>query len=374
MKKVYIILLTLLVLLVAFITVDSVWLSNRREFLNFNAEPIDSSEIDELSYFDVSDYYAYLEVHDKNYPQGQAIRIDALDYINSNGKILEFDSYEGINDVLLTEEDGIVTWQVDVPEAGFYHLNMDYFPYEGKSSSIERAVYINGEIPFDGANNITFHRIWGNANAVTTDVNGNDIRPSQAEKPFWTDSYFNDHVGYVNGPYAFYFESGLNTITLEGIREPLMISAIQLLSIKDRMDYHTYKALHSDKTMADEDIIYVQTENQAYSSSPTLYPLNDRTSMKTMPSSPKLVKLNTIGGNNWRISGDYIVWEFDVEEAGMYQISMRVKQRLASGMNVYRNIYIDDEIPFDEMENYAFTFKRDWRIQTLGTQDEAFMF
>lgn len=374
MKKIYIILLALLVLLVAFITVDSVWLSNRRDFLNYNTEPLDHSEIDELSYFDVSDYYSYLEQFEATYPKGQAIRINALDYINANEQIQEFETYEGMDDVLLTEEDGFVTWEVDIPQAGFYHLKLDYFPYEGKSSSIERAVYINGEIPFDGASNVTFHRIWGNESEVKTDVNGNDIRPSQKEKPFWTDSYFNDHVGYVNGPYAFYFEQGLNTISLEGIREPLMISHIQVLSVEERISYDQYKELHADKEMAAADIQFFQTENQAYSSSPTLYPLNDRTSTRTMPSSPKLVKLNTIGGNNWRISGDFIVWDFEVEESGLYQISMRVKQRLASGMNVYRNIYIDDQIPFDEMENYAFTFKSDWRIQTLGSQDQPFLF
>jgi len=373
-KKIYIILLALLVLLVAFITVDSVWLSNRRDFLNYNTEPLDHSEIDELSYFDVSDYYSYLEQFEATYPKGQAIRINALDYINANEQIQEFETYEGMDDVLLTEEDGFVTWEVDIPQAGFYHLKLDYFPYEGKSSSIERAVYINGEIPFDGASNVTFHRIWGNESEVKTDVNGNDIRPSQKEKPFWTDSYFNDHVGYVNGPYAFYFEQGLNTISLEGIREPLMISHIQVLSVEERISYDQYKELHADKEMAAADIQFFQTENQAYSSSPTLYPLNDRTSTRTMPSSPKLVKLNTIGGNNWRISGDFIVWDFEVEESGLYQISMRVKQRLASGMNVYRNIYIDDQIPFDEMENYAFTFKSDWRIQTLGSQDQPFLF
>lgn len=374
MKKVYIILLTLLLLLVIFITVDSVWLSNRRNFLDFNTEAIDNSEIDELSYFDVSDYYSYLERHDANYPKDQDILIHALDYTDSNNQIQEFDTYEGVDQVLLTEEDGFVTWQVDIQEAGFYNLKLDYYAYEGKSSSIERALYINGEIPFESASNVTFHRIWGNESSVRTDVNGNDIRPSQAEKPFWTDSYFNDHIGYVNGPYAIYFEQGINTISLESIREPLMIHQIHVLSVNDTITYDEYKEQHSDKDVVSEEIIFVQSENQAYSSSPTLYPLNDRTSMKTMPSDPKLVKLNTIGGNNWRISGDFIVWDFEIEEAGLYQISMRVKQRLASGMNVYRNIYIDDNIPFDEMENYAFTYKRDWRIQTLGSQDEAFEF
>ncbi len=358
----------------AFITVDSVWLSNRRDSLNFNTDPNDNSLVDELSYFDVSDYYNYLEKHDAIYPQNENVIINSLDYISSNGKIEAVDSYEGYDDVLLTEEDGVATWEVDIPLAGYYNLKINYFPYEGKSSSIERTLYINGQVPFDGAKNLTFHRIWGNASEVKTDVNGNDIRPSQEEKPFWTDSYFTDHVGYVNGPYAFYFEQGKNTLTLEGIREPMMIKSIQVLSVEDRLSYDEYKESHRDKEVVQDEIKFVQAEDHAYSSSPTLYPLNDRTSSKTMPSSPKLVKLNTIGGNNWRVSGDFIAWEFEIDEPGLYQISMRVKQRLASGMNVYRNIYIDDEIPFDEMENYSFKFKRDWRIQTLGSQDEPYLF
>ncbi|VEU80296.1 extracellular solute-binding protein [Haploplasma axanthum] len=39
-----------------------------------------------------------------------------------------------------------------------------------------------------------------------------------------------------------------------------------------------------------------------------------------------------------------------------------------------RNIYINNEIPFKELENYTFKFNSSWRIQTLGTDKEAFKF
>ncbi len=374
MKKIYIVLIAAVIILLGFITVDSIWLSNRQAFLTYNGEPYDDSEVDELSYFDVSDYYSYLEQHNYKYPEDVDITIDSLDYVSNVGTIQEIDSYEGVDDVLLTDETSMVTWDVYIPESGYYNLILNYFPYEGKSSSIERAVYINGEIPFEGANNITFHRIWGNASDVVTDVNGNDIRPSQMEKPFWTSSYFNDHIGYINTPYAFYFNEDVNTISMESIREPLMIDTIQVKSLEETINYNEYNQFHSTATIADQDIEFIQTENQSYSSSPTLYPLNDRTSTRTMPSSPKLVKLNTIGGNNWRVAGDFITWEFDVEETGLYEISMRVKQRLASGMNVYRNIYIDGTFPFQEMQNYSFLYGSSWRTQTLGTPEGAYLF
>jgi len=373
-KKIYIILLSLIVLFVTIFIVDTIWLAKQEDYLGLNQEAYDDSTLNELSYFDISDYYEYINEHDKYYPRGYDIVINASDFSDSIGDNTVMGSYEGEDNVLLTNENSKVTWNVDVSEAGYYNLVLDYYPYEGKSTSIQRAIYINGEIPFDGAKNITFYRIWANATSVKTDINGNDIRPSQEEKPFWRTSYFVDNVGYINNPYVFYFEAGDNTISLEGVREPLMIKSIHVLSIKDLIDYDDYKSLHSDAEIVNEDINFIQTENQAYSSSPTLYPLNDRTSMQTIPNSAKLVKMNTIGGNNWRVAGDFITWTFDVDKAGLYAMSFRVKQRLATGMNVYRNIYIDEQIPFKEMKNYAFTYDNKWRIQTVGTKDEPYLF
>lgn len=373
MKRVHIIILSIIILVTGFLSFESVWLKNRQDFKAFNVEEFYTTS-DDLSYFDVSDYYAYISEHGNEYPKGVHITIDAFDYVSSEGEHVRFDSYEGEDDVLLTDESGSVTWSFDVVESGYYNLNLNYYPYEGKSTSIERSIMINGEVPFEGAETISFYRIWGNEGEIKQDVNDNDIRPSQVEKPMWTSSTFNDHVGYVNDPYLFYLEEGENTITLTGVREPMMIKSLEVLSVSTTPSYLEYLNIHGDSETVSNEITFVQTETPIFSSSPTLYPLNDRTSVKTMPSDPTLVKLNTIGGNNWRVSGDYIVWEFEVEETGYYEISLRVKQRLATGMNVYRNIYIDDVIPFEEMKDYAFMYKNDWRIQTLGTTDDAYKF
>jgi len=373
-KKITIVLLAIIILIIAFITVDSVWLSNRKTFLNFNQEPFDKTEIDDLEYYEISDYYQYLKENNDLFPQGYDYSIDAADYFTLVGEHEILDSYQGFDNVLLTKESGTVDWKVNIETAGYYNILVEYFPYEGKSSSIERTVYINDELPFSGAENIIFNRIWGNETSVKTDINGNDIRPSQIEIPKWTESYIKDQIGYVNEPYSFYFETGINTIKFESLREPMLIKSIRVLSVQTFVSYDDYQEMHSDKDVLSSSLMFVQAENQDYSSSPTLYPLNDRTSSRTMPSDPKLVKLNTIGGNNWRIAGDYITWEFEVEQSGLYQISMRVKQRLASGMNVYRNIYIDGEIPFKEMNNFAFVYSGDWRIQTLGTEETPYLF
>lgn len=376
MKKYWIILLALFGGFVVFISIENIFLNNRQDYMKFNAEPYDDSIYDELSYFDISEYYTYVNDHPSVFPDVAPIVINAATPDAQTGDVEMLASYEGKDNVLRTGESSSVTYNVTVAEAGFYQLNVSYFPYAGKSSSVERALYINGEIPFDGASNVTLYRIWSNDGEVRQDLNGNDIRPSQVETPFWTSAFIQDHVGYVNDPYYFYFEAGQNTITLESVREPVLLEKIELVSVQEHPSYEDVYAGYTANgyQKIEEPIIFVQGEELLYSTSPTLYPLNDRTSPLTMPSDPSLVKLNTIGGNNWRVSGDKITWTFEVNESGLYQISMRVKQKLAAGMNVYRNIYIDGEIPFSEMSNYAFEHGNSWRIQTLGTKEKAYYF
>lgn len=376
MKKPVIILLSLGLLLIAYLVVDVILASIRQDTLSFNENGTEEIDISDLAYYEQSDYYQYTQAYDDVFPSIDNILLYGHAYKDATEPVDVLSVYEGKNQVLLTSDEGKTSWDVFIDEAGFYNLKLFYYPYPGKSSAIERALYINDEIPFDGAKTLTFARIWGNKNDVSQDIFDNDIRPSQIEQPIWTESYFKDPIGYIQEPYAFYFEEGTNTITLEAIREPLMIDRIEIMSVRERMTYEDVKALYeiNNYEMVQDEITLVETEHPLYTTSPTLYPLNDRTSPLSSPTSPSKIKLNTIGGNNWGVTGDRIAWEFTVPKDGLYQISMRIKQKLASGMNVGRNIYIDGEIPFEELESYAFKHHNDWRIQTLGTQDEPYLF
>ena len=376
MKKFAIISISIFLIITVYAIVDSIVVKYKKDYLDFNSEPGETINVSDLEYFDTADYYKYLDLYEENFPQGQNISIHGASYDSVTGFQTILDTYEDKNDVLLTQESGSVTWSFSVPEAGFYNLKMNYYPYEGKSSIIERTLLVNDEVPFNGARNITFRRIWGDKNEVIQDIHGNDIRPSQIEKPEWTSAFFKDAIGYVNQPYQFYFNQGANTITLESVREPLLIDSIEVLSITDIKTYSEVKQTYEQNNYqaVDGAIQLEQAEHPNYTTSPTLYALNDRTSPLSMPSDPALIKLNTIGGNNWRVAGDQITWSFTVEESGLYAISMRVKQKMAAGMSVGRNIYINGEIPFQELENYAFKHSNNWRIQTLGTEEESYLF
>lgn len=376
MKKFLIITLSIIVIIAIYAIIDGIVVGAQKKYLDYNREPVSQVDQSELGDYDASAYFSYVENKPAIYPVDQNITINASNYSSIEGDQVILDDYEGVFNPLLTLESGSVTWSFNVDEEGFYNVKVNYFPYEGKSSSIERVILINDEVPFAGANNILFHRIWSSEGEVKVDIHGNDIRPSQVEKPFWTNDFVKDSIGYVNEPYAFYFEAGTNKLTLESIREPLLIESIELVSVKEVQSYNDLYQTYTQNgyKIVNQEPNIVQAEDATYTSSPTLYPLNDRTSPLTMPSHPSLIKLNSIGGANWRVSGDKVTWSFEVKETGLHSISMRVKQKLASGMNVSRNIYIDGKLPFIEMENYQFAFSNQWRTQTLGSKDEPFLF
>lgn len=321
-------------------------------------------------------YFDYIESHPQVYPENQNIEVQASNFSAIEGEHEVLSSYEGVSFPLLTDEAGAITWEFEVEFAGFYRIRIDYYSYEGKSSAIERSVLVNDETPFSGADHVVLQRHWGNQEEIYQDILGNDIRPSQIEIPIWSSYYVKDAMGYVSEDYNFYFNLGINTVTLISLREPLLIDVIALESVIGLPTYEEVSAIYAQMNyqVVNEEPYLLQGEHAIRTTSPTLYPLNDRTSSRTMPSHPEKIMLNTIGGNNWRITGDRITWEFDIETSGLYAISLRVKQRLATGMSVYRNIYINDEIPFKEMQNYPFAQSNDWRMQTLGTKEEAYLF
>lgn len=375
MKKFVIVLLIAVGLLFLYALVDSIILAVDKNTLKYN---VGTKERVDLEVFEAhSDYHTYLSNYAEKYPQTPII-IKGSDY-ESEEDVTYLGTYEGKEDVIETLESGSVTYKVQVSEAGFYHLKVTYYPDTLKSTSanIERGIKINDEYPFDALRNVTFLRIWGSKEAIKKDIYGNDIRPSQVEIPKWVEAYVKDNSGYIRDPLKIYFNEGVNRITLKSIREAMLISKIELVPIKPLITYEELKEEYNTKGYkeVEKTLSFVkEAEDPLYTTSPTLYPLNDRTSPKTSSSSPNKIVLNTIGGENWRVNGNLIAWEFEVEETGLYEISMRVKQKIATGMTVSRNIYIDDVIPFEEMANYEFKHNNDWRMQTLGNKKEAYKF
>lgn len=320
------------------------------------------------------DYLA--EYANASHPEREVIIVGG-DFTEASQDFVRMDSYMGSKEsVVITEEEGTVTWAVMVPEAGFYNIAIEYHPVEGKNSTIEREVYINGEIPFDGAQYLEFSRVWESASEIRRDSRDNDVRPKQQERPSWQKTYFTDSSGYYMEGYDFYFEKGKNTITLSSIKEPMIIGKIILGQEESLSTYEEYVSNIEGMGgigVSMEESIKVQGEDAILKSDSTLYPISDRTSPITEPYHASKTRLNTIGGSNWKMVGQWLTWEIEVPKDGFYEIAAKYRQNIKSGATVVRSLKIDGKIPFEEARELKFYYKNDWQITALG-DDKPYQF
>lgn len=321
-------------------------------------------------------YGRYLQQYPDAGCPDETVRIDLHSLTESEGA--EFANHEGV-EVLYTQETSTVTWEFDVPEAGFYNVYVDYYHVESRSIDAERAVYINGELPFQNAEFIAFSRFWTDGSEVRQDNQGNDIRPSQVEVFRKGSTRLSDTTtGYETAPYKFYFSKGTNTLSFVGMNEPLLIEGISLVPVEQTPDYEDYyaqmSAQVSGKALNTPDNNWstvIQGEDSVLRSDPSLYAINDRSSSNTVPYSVRQIKLNAIGGDAWRVAGQWIEWEVEVPADGWYNIAIKGKQNYERGKNSSRLLTIDGKTPFTEAEDIGFRYSNSWEIVSLGdgTQD-----
>jgi len=319
----------------------------------------------------VGTYTGYLNEHADARDMTCEAEINLFDY-TSTGTVEVYTNYEGTDKALFTDTDSSVSFHVQVPQTGYYNLYMEYLIPESRGVAAERGVRINGEFPFEDAQNITFTRIWTDGGEVKTDNQGNQIRPTQVEVYDWQSSCFEDDMGYITEPYRFYFEKGDNEITLEAENEPMIIRKFMVAPVSVIQSYEEYAAKYpdiSDQTMAAGYIQTIQGEDSTLRSESSLYAKYDRSSPTTYPNSVTNTVLNYVGGDTWRSSGQWIEWEFEVPEDGYYNIMIKGRQNYSRGSVSSRTVYIDGEIPFSEMKEISYAYSNDWECKDLADED-----
>ena len=213
-----------------------------------------------------------------------------------------------------------------------------------------------------------------------TDVTNNELRPNATQTPDWMEFSLRDTTGYYTGEYEFYLEKGVRTLTLQGQNEPMVIKSITLYPAEEVSSYEDYIANLKEQLgdlTAGSDEIKLEAEHMHFTSSKTIYAIEDRTSAVTSPADTTRVMLNTVGGGKWQTAGQWISFTFTVDSSGMYDVVTRFRQNVLDGMFVCRSLqlYSDDTVqagtagyyngaPFDEAQRLQYNYDSDW--QTTG--------
>lgn len=83
-------------------------------------------------------YTKYLNAHEDAACPAEDIEVDLFAYMEGEG-VEVYENYEGEEKALYTDTESTVTWKVNVPEAGFYNLYLEYITVESRGVAIERS-------------------------------------------------------------------------------------------------------------------------------------------------------------------------------------------------------------------------------------------
>ena len=287
-------------------------------------------------------YADYLERYEDAAHPDVTVTVDAETFVRYEDAGIAaqpqvFEDYEGMaGKSVLTGEESLTEWVVDVPESGLYDLTLLYYPYAGKNSAIQRAFFIDGKLPYSELAMVDFNRVWVNGtyeeyadeNGIVVrkwdkDNQGNDLKPSPIEQPEWCTRGLYDTNGYISDEMSIYLEAGQHTLTLLSMREPMLLRSITLSNHARPASYADVKAAndaagHQDATGVS---VRFEAENAVKTSSQMLYPVQDQSSAVVYPMSARYLLNNSIG-SSWKNAGQWIEWSFTVPQDGYYEISM----------------------------------------------------
>ncbi len=313
-------------------------------------------------------YEVYLKAHEGAAAGTETIAVDVTAFEGDG----ELQQDEAGQNVVYTSDRAYTSWKVNVPQAGMYAVQIEYLTVESRGVDVERALYINDVLPFAGADTLCFSRLWTDGGEVRKDNQGNEIRPTQVEKYEYQTAFCRDDMGYETEPYRFYFEQGENKLSFKAVNEPVIIRSITLLPVAPHQTYEAYLQAQPEAAMTEEGKKYtttIQGEAAATRSSPSLYARYDHAAPNTEPYDVYHTILNYIGGDPWNNAGQWIEWEFEVPEDGYYNISIKARQTYQRGGLSCRTIYIDGEVPFEDMASVAFAYDTSWKLRTLADDE-----
>lgn len=278
---------------------------------------------------------------------------------------------DGENDVMQwANQEGSVSWTVNIPETGVYNIKMIYEALESNTNDVEFSLLIDGESPYATASRIALSKRWINESEIKQDSRQNDIRPGQISTPCWQETPLEDIDGLFNEPLEFYMEAGEHTITFESEKAEFAVKSFTFYQYEAPAAYTAPS--DSDLTQAQGQKITLEGETAAYKSSRTLYPTADKSSYLTSSangSSPTKTRYNTIGSGSWTQSTQTVTWEFNVDKAGYYKIGIRGRQDQMRGMYSNRRLYVNGEVPCLEANQIKFYYDTDWSITTPKSEN-----
>ncbi|EOR22720.1 family 1 extracellular solute-binding protein [Niallia nealsonii AAU1] len=285
------------------------------------------------------------------------------------GKRFDPSQSEGYGkDVIRLEPKDELTFDVEIDQEGLYEFWLDYYILPETNLLAEVSMKINDEVLFNEMNSFNLSLDWQTETldkGSKYDRYGDELSPKSNMVLEWKKEGVLDPNHFAYEPLKFKLNKGKNTIKLSVTEGYLLVGNIEIANTTS--DTPTYAEYYSenkqDKTDTNK-LITIEAENISKKNKQSIRPKYVRDPQIT-PYDYKNRILNVLDGYSFGDSGDRVQYNFEVEESGYYNITLKYAQDTNNGMPTFRRIEFDGKVPFKELELYMFSYSSSWKNELL---------
>lgn len=281
-----------------------------------------------------TDYQKYISQYKDEIYTGEVITYPSSDFKAAN---------------LIIEEGQELTVTIEVEKAAAYTLSFDYKTLGENILPTNMALEINGEIPYDELKRLLVSDIWSSGE-IEYDRYGNECIAMPVKLHQWSKTYLHDTAFLFSEPMLIYLKAGENHLTFK-VNE----GTVEL----DNLYLEPFTSVKEDTAEIPDgnELILIEAEHMTYRNSPNVRAESEFNTDVT-PYDPKLKVLNIVSEASFKTGGVTLEYEFEVKKDGYYNLAFDYRQSTKADFSVYRNIYIDGQIPSASFENMAFPYSK----------------
>ena len=251
---------------------------------------------------------------------------------------------------------------VEAEEAGLYQVELTWLALPARRSTIELSLQVNGALPFLQAERLVLRRLFETLGPITRDSRDNDVRPEMAERALWQTQRLSGSDNHYDQPFYIYLNQGANLLTLTLNTEALALAALRCLPQEQLPSYAQYLAAH-DASPHDASLV-IQAEEAGLRNSEVIYALATRGDAGLQPAHPVKTRLNTLGGPSWKQQGEWVSWQVEAPQDGLYQLHLYALNDFVRGMPATRRLLLDGQVPFLEAMALSIPYSVSWQMVT----------
>lgn len=284
---------------------------------------------------------------------------------------------------VLLERQGEFSLTIPTIQAGRYRVELKYSYLGNNVLPIKVGMKVNGDFPYFEARQLILPADWKvnddfvssddwqNQFNLSVDRYGNELQPqSVIDTSFKTVGLY-DSSFYHSDAITVSLDSG-DILSFEAQTSQVLIEKVILHPIVELIHYEDYIALFDHEINQVETLI-LEAEYYSQKSDPSIK-LGFDSNPSSTPYSTYDRLLNIIDPSTFNAGGQSITYDFNINTAGYYQISLKYLQNILINLPVFRDISIDGDILFQELKDYVFNYDTKWQMETLGNDETNYYF